>query len=44
MDTKRTAAEGTVQDVKAGDSVTVQGATDAEGTVTATAVTSTKQK
>lgn len=38
------ATEGTLKDVKAGDSVTVQGAADAEGTVTATAVTSTKKK
>ncbi len=39
----RTAAKGTVKDVKAGDSVTVQGAADAEGTVTATTVTKTKK-
>jgi hypothetical protein len=35
----RTATKATVQDVKAGDTVTVQGAADAEGTVTATTVT-----
>jgi hypothetical protein len=40
----KTATKGTLKDVKAGDSVTVQGAADAEGTVTATAVTSTKKK
>ena len=39
-----TATKGTLKDVKAGDSVTVQGAADAEGTVTATTVTSTKKK
>lgn len=40
----RTATQGTVKDVKAGDSVSVQGAADASGTVTATTVTSTKKK
>ena len=37
-------SEGTVKHVKVGDSVTVQGAADAEGTVTATTVTSTSKK
>jgi len=37
--TVRTAAKGALKDVKAGDTVTVQGSTAADGTVTATAVT-----
>jgi hypothetical protein len=40
--TVSTAAKGKVSDVKAGQSVTVQGAADADGTVTATSVTTQK--
>jgi hypothetical protein len=39
----RTATEGAVSDVRAGDSVTVQGPAGADGTVTATTVTRTKK-
>jgi hypothetical protein len=40
--TVSTAAKGKVSDVKAGQSVTVQGATGSDGTVTATSVTAQK--
>jgi hypothetical protein len=38
----RTARKGKLKDVKAGDTVSVQGAADADGTVTATTVTSSR--
>ena len=41
--TVSTAAKGKVADVKAGQAVTVQGATSADGTVTATSVTAQKR-
>ena len=41
--TVQTATKGTLKDVKAGDSVTVAGAADADGTVTATSVTAGKK-
>ena len=40
----KTASTGTLKDVKAGDSVTVQGAAGTDGTVTATSVTADKKK
>lgn len=40
----KTATAGTLKDVKAGESVTVQGATGTDGTVTATSVTAEKKK
>lgn len=42
--TVQTATKGKLKDVKAGDSVSVQGGADADGTVTATTVTATKGK
>ena len=42
--TVRTATAGTVKDVKAGDSVTVQGAAGTDGTVAATSVTAERKK
>jgi hypothetical protein len=39
----RTATKAAVKDVRAGDTVTVQGPADADGTVTATTVTRTKK-
>jgi hypothetical protein len=39
----QTATKGTVKDVKAGQSITVQGATGTDGTVTATSVTAGKK-
>jgi hypothetical protein len=40
----KTATTGTLKDVKAGESVTVQGAAGTDGTVTATSVTADKKK
>jgi hypothetical protein len=41
--TVRTAAKAALKALKAGDAVTVAGAADAEGTVTATSVTAQKK-
>jgi hypothetical protein len=40
----KTATAGTLKDVKAGDAVTVQGASGTDGTVTATSVTADRKK